>query len=224
MMTTYITFDINTSTSPLTTNDLNIVLYDSNDVEFNFRTINDAENIVIKYDIIWNQRSSNNNIADETYTYCKYLNFRGNMIDICKSLNENSPLKIINHRYEYVKNNNMTYNTVIKIYTISGKIFIRNIKISFAKSDFFNSIGDIDILNSQFIDNDYNYLFFVANTKNKGVVNFCLKQQANLGDVIIGGDEEIIEPDEFIGEIVTINDLDCYICTINGLNPLFKIR
>ena len=223
-MTTYITFDIDTLTSPLTADASNIVLYDSNDVEFNFRTINDAENIVIKYDIIWNQQSLNDNVADETYTYCKYLNFRGNMINICKSLNENSPLKIIKHRYDYIKNNNTIYNTVIRIYTINGKIFTRNIKFSFSKSDFFNSIGDIEILNSQFIDNDYNYLFFIANTKNKGVVNFCLKQQANLGDAIIGGDEEIIEPEEFIGEIVTINDLDCYICTINGLNPLFKIR
>lgn len=213
-MTTYIALSGDTITSQTDYTE-KITLYNDNNVVFNIKGFNDSNNKIIKIEVIWDNHKSS--IPDMVINYEKIDNLRGNMINAAISNNDNSITTIFEHFYQQDLAQGCT--TVIKLYTINGTIFKQNIEFSFSKYDFFETIGDINILNTQFIDNEYNYLFVVAETAKKDIIHFCLKQQANRGNVRKPG-QVIVEE----GEIVKITDSSTYLCTIDNLYPLYLIN
>ena len=191
-------------------------------VNFNLRAVTDTNNRIIKIDIVYDYNQQNV-LPDETYSYNDNLTLRGNMLRRLKADNNSTIPVIYEHYYtkKQFNTNEYDYITQFRFHTINGDIYIKNIYIRFNTFAFMDAIGNINLLNAQFIDNDYNHLFVIAETDKKDIIQFCLKQIANRGQAISSGDPVIQEPIE--GEIVTINDHDIYICTIDSLYPLYLI-
>ena len=181
-------------------------------VVYNLRLFDDTNNKIIKIEVIFDSERSQS--PDLTYNYIKSSDIRGNMLNLAVS-NSNSIPTVFIHYYPYLIEEN--YVTTIRIYTMNGTIFNRIINIRFTKFSFADVAGDLFILNEQFIDNDYNHLFIIAETAKKDIIHFDLKQQANRGNARRPSDTyEDIE-----GEIVKITDHNVYICTIDNLYPLY---
>lgn len=225
-MKTYVLIIGDTQTSVDTTN--NITLYNNNTLIFNFKNFIDTYDKIIKIDFYWDVKTDAqlDSKADDSICYTSMNNFRGNMLSKLRTDDNKSIVSIKEHYYEipYNYDYKSNINTKILIYTASGKCIIKTIIFKFKNPDFVDTIGGINVLNAQYIDNEYNYLFITAETtKNKYIVNYCLKQLANRKNI---SSSKIIIDDPDIpvgeGEIVSIDNNMIYFCTING-DPLYLI-
>ena len=239
MNKTYIVIQGDTNKLPPTGDDIvidTITLYNNNTVAYNFKQFDDSNNKIIKIEFDWDCNVDENIsdtqlikylndaefVIDEYITYNKIEKYRGNMLEIINFEPNKFINSIITHHYnlDYNKNFNTKYYTRIYIYTANGKIYKKFIRIQFSSFDFFDIYGDIKLLNSQFIVNDYNYVFLTAEAKTNYIINYCLKQLANRKNSI-NSRIKIIKS-KGIGDIVLISDENVYITTING-DPLYLI-
>lgn len=197
-----------------------ITLYNNNTVVFNIKKLLEKYNI-IKVDVDW-ESWDGNFYSDYNICYKKENIYRGNMLNIICSEPDNSILSTFEHVYnlDYNKELSTEYLTILNFYTIDGSKYTIRIKINFSSFDFFDIFGNIDILNSQFMINDYNYVFLTAETKTNYIINYCLKQLANRSNA--KSSKIIIQKTNGEGDIVTIGDSNTYITTING-DPLYLI-
>ena len=197
-------------------------------VSFSFRNFDDTNNKIIKICFDWDCPYTNLNNIDELFNpdyvlqYNTIETLRGNMINVINSEPNKNIRTLINH--EYKLNYNMpsiTYKTVIKIYQINGNVTTKYVNFKLNTFDFNENIGDIKLLNTQFIDNDYNYVFVTAETQTGYIINYCLKQLANRGNAKTSK-VKINKDISNYGQIVTITNPLIYITTIEG-NPIYLI-
>lgn len=190
----------------------NIIIDKDDEVVFDASDLDDSKNTIVKIDISYNTNDST--VVDETYNYSYSEEFRGNMLQIATSRSNNIPNRFT-HKYNWL---NDGYKTIFNFYTLNGIVYTFIINLTFVPYSFADSVGDLTLLNSQFIDNEYNHLFVIAETANGKIVQFCLKQSANRSQAKfpIPESEFSIE-----GEIVKIGDENAYLYLINETEPIY---
>ena len=202
-----------------------IILYNNNLVVFNIKGIlQNTDKKIIKIDIDWDVQD--NFISDYNISYKNNKVFRGNMLNIIKS-EDNIPItSFFTHEYklDYDRALATSYITNIRFYYLDGTYKTLDLKITFRDFAFFDICGNINILNSQFVLNDYNYVLLTTETNNNYIVNYCLKQLANRGNAISSKIKTGTAAAGLVydNQIVLRSNPLVYITTLNG-NPLYVI-
>jgi len=215
-----------------TSDPTNIYLFNNNIVVFNIKELlkNEQNKKIIKIDIDWNVTTDPNDSTkiifntDYSIDYRDTKNYRGNMLNVIKSDDDSPILSLFEHEYKLEYGESLssgTYLTYMKCYTMDGEVNYIKIKFLFTGFDFFDILGDLTILNSQYILNDYNYVFLTLESKTNYIINYCLKQQANRSNAITS--KKIVSKDDVDYEQITlIKKPSTYLTTINGY-PIYII-
>lgn len=177
---------------------------------------NNPNNHIVKVELTYDYDESENCPVSEVYNYNLTPVYRGNMLQMSTSDNNNIP-KIFKHEYCF-SSLGTPFKTLVNIYMLNGAIITRKLIINPQAHNFATDIGDLKILNTQYIDNDYNYLFLIAETKNGQIVQFSLEQKANRGQAIRPlPDDEL----EITGNIVKITDENAYLYLCTNSEPIY---